>query len=85
MIDIIVYIECGLLLTLIWVGFSGIRFEVGWEESPPPYTNICSFRKYTFQYQGPLNFVDVRIFWQKISIFGNNSTFTQSNIVRALL
>ena len=36
MIDIIVYIECGLLLTLIWVGFSGIRFEVGWEESPPP-------------------------------------------------
>ena len=38
MIDIIVYIECGLLLTLIWVGFSGIRFEVGWEESPPPPT-----------------------------------------------
>ena len=33
------------------------------------YTHICSFRKYTFWYQGPLNFNDVSIFLQKISIF----------------
>ena len=28
------------------------------------YTHICSFRKYIFQYQGPLNF-SVNIFWLK--------------------
>ena len=33
------------------------------------YTPICSFRKYTFQYLGPLNFADVSIFLQKISVF----------------
>ena len=26
------------------------------------YTLMCSLRKYTFKYQGPLNFADVRIF-----------------------
>ena len=41
------------------------------------YTHICSFSKYTFQYQDPLNFADVSIFWQK-------QYFTQSNIVRAM-
>ena len=39
---------------------------------------IFSFRKYTFQYQTSLNFADVNIFWQ-------NSTFTQSIRVRAVL
>ena len=33
------------------------------------YTHICSFRKYTFQYRGSLNFADVSIFLQKISFF----------------
>ena len=33
------------------------------------YTSICSFRKYTFQCLGPLNFADVSIFLQKISDF----------------
>ena len=33
------------------------------------YTPICSFRKYTFQCLGPLNFADVSIFLQKISVF----------------
>ena len=33
------------------------------------YTPICSFRKYTFQRLGPLNFADISIFLQKISIF----------------
>ena len=33
------------------------------------YTFICSFKKYTFQYQGPLNFADVSIFLAKNSIF----------------
>ena len=26
------------------------------------YTHICTFRKYTFKYQNPLNFADVIIF-----------------------
>ena len=29
------------------------------------FTRICSFRKYTFQYQGFLNFADVSIFFAK--------------------
>lgn len=33
------------------------------------YTNKCSFRKYTFQYQGSLNFAYVSIFFHRISIF----------------
>ena len=33
------------------------------------YTPIFSFRKYTLQYLGPLNFADVSIFLQKISVF----------------
>ena len=50
------------------------------------YAHIFSFRKYTFQYQEPLNFVDVSIFLQKFSaFFGKNNTFTQSDSVRALL
>ena len=49
------------------------------------YTHICSFRKYTFKYQDPLNFADGIIFLQKSAFFGNNSTFTQSDVVRAVL
>ena len=37
------------------------------------YTDICSLRKYTFQY----------FFFKKSPFFGQNSTFTQSNSVRA--
>ena len=33
------------------------------------YTHICSFGKYTFYYQDPLNFADGSIFSQKIIIF----------------
>ena len=99
------------ILTLIWVGFLGVRFEVGRGGTTPPppprlkvvrimleswnlarnYTAICSFRKYTFQYQGLLNFPDVTIFFQNSAFFGQNSTFgqystfTQSNSVRAVL
>ena len=72
-------------LTLIWVDFLGVRFEVGGTITPlslkpvrimletsnlaRKYTPICSFRKYTFQCLGPLNFADVSIFLQKISVF----------------
>ena len=35
--------------------------------------------------QGPLNFADVSIFFAKNSIFAKNCTFTQNNIVRAVL
>ena len=33
------------------------------------YKLICSFRKYTFQCLGPLNFVDVSLFLQNINFF----------------
>ena len=49
------------------------------------YTPICSFRKYTFQCLGPIHFADVSIFLQKISVFVQKSTFTQSNSFRAVL
>ena len=49
------------------------------------YTHIFSFSKYTFQYLDPLNSADVSIFCKKSAFFGNNSTFTQSNSVRAVL
>ena len=43
------------------------------------FAYICSFRKYTFQYQGSLNFVDVSIFFaQKSTFFGKNGIFPQS-------
>ena len=72
------------ILTLIWVGFLGVRFEVGGKINPRlklvrvtletwnlarKYTFTCSLKKYTFQYQGPFNFADVSIFLQKISVF----------------
>ena len=74
-------------LTLIWVGFLGVRFEVGGEgvkllpclklvkimletlNLTRKYTLICSFRKYTFFWLDLLNFADVGIFLQKISVF----------------
>ena len=50
------------------------------------YTDICSFRKHTFYYQGSLNFADAGSFFEKKSaFFGKSSTFTQSNNVRVLL
>ena len=49
------------------------------------YTYIGSFSKYIFSYQDPLNFVDVSIFFKKSAFFGQNSTFIQSNVVRAVL
>ena len=76
-------------LTLVWVGFLEVRFEVGGIKLPPPppaclkpvrimletsnlarkCTLICSFIKYTFQCLGLLNFADVSILLQKISVF----------------
>ena len=44
---------------------------------------IC--RKYTFYYQGPLNFADVSILHEIIIFFGKNSAFIQNNSVRAVL
>ena len=42
-------------------------------------------RKYTFKYQDPLKFSYVSIFGKKSASFGQNSTFTQINNVRAVL
>ena len=87
-------------LILIWVGFLGVRFEV-WGSGVEgvklvavmlqlkilvrKYTHMRSFRKYNFFYQGPLKFADVSIFCNISAFFGKNSTFTQSNSVRAVL
>ena len=49
------------------------------------YTTISSFKKYNFQYLGPLNFAGVSIFCEKSAFFGKSSTFTQRNSARAVL
>ena len=49
------------------------------------YKHIFSFRKYTFEYQGLLNFADAAFFAKNQCCFEQNSAFTQSNSVRALL
>ena len=49
------------------------------------YKSYHSFRKYTLQFLGPLNFADVSIFCKKLAFFVQKSTFTQSNSVRAVL
>ena len=76
-------------LTLIWVDFLGVRFEV-WGVPPclkpvkimletsnlaRKYISVCSFRKYTFQDLDPLSFADVSIFLQKISVFSPKKYF----------
>ena len=50
-------------LTLIWVVILGVCSNLARK-----HTSICSFRIYTFQYQGFLDFADVSIFFQKINI-----------------
>ena len=88
-------------LTLIWVGFLGVRFEGGVKITPclKPVrimletsnlacqdALICNSRKYTFKCLGPLNFADVSIFFlKKLAFFAKKSTFMQSNSVRAAL
>ena len=89
------------VLNLIWTGSLEARLRWGVNYSPClklvrimletlnllcKYTHICSFRKYAFQYQGILIFAYISIFFcKKLSFFGKNSTFTQSNSVRAVL
>ena len=48
-------------LKLVWIMIENLNLA-------SKYTIICSFRKYTFQYKGPLNFTDASIFLQKISV-----------------
>ena len=45
-------------------------------------THKCSFRKYTFSYETLLILLMSAFFCKKSAFFGQNSTFTQSNIVR---
>ena len=53
------------------------------------YKYVCGFEKYIFQYREPLNFPDVRIFLQKISIFCKKqylySKYQYENCVRDYL
>ena len=65
------------LLTLIWVGFYGYVLNSGGEGGVKVrtmletwnlvriYTRIYAFRKYTFQYEGPLKSPDIYIFVSK--------------------
>ena len=84
----------GFLGILLWGGRGGskitpclksVKITLETSNLARKYKHICSFRKYTFQYQGPLNFADVSIFCKKSAFFGKNSTFTQSKSVRAVL
>ena len=82
-------------LTLIKVGFLGVFFAVGGKITPylklirnleRKYTHICSFRKFTLQYQDFLNFTDVSSFFCKNSaFFGKNSTFALSSSMKTML
>ena len=87
-------------LTLIWMGFLGVRFEVGGVNLPRlklvrimletwnlvrEYTHKFSLRKYIFLVPRPSYFCWCQDFCKKISFFGKNSTFTESNSVRAVL
>ena len=66
-----------IFLTTIWVDFLGVRFEVERGGITPCLKLIrvmlkpknFALRKYTVQYQGPLNFADVNNFLQKVSVF----------------
>ena len=71
-------------LTLTLVGLLGIHFEGGREVNyslpclklvrimlKTSNTHISSFRKYSFQYQGFLNFADVIIFCKNSSLLAN--------------
>ena len=62
-----------------------VRIMLETSISTSKQAHICSFRKYTFQYQVAPNFADVSILLQKIVLFGKDSTFTQSNSVRFVL
>ena len=65
------------ILTLIWVGFLGVCFEVGGGRnftrgyarnvkfSADPYV-VSENILFSAKCQGSLNFIDVSIFWQKI-------------------
>ena len=85
-----VYSDIFCPLTLMWVGFFGVRFEVGgggkiklvrvmletWH-LVRNHKKICSFRKYTFfLHQDFLSFADVSIFWLMSAFFAKNSAFT---------
>ena len=94
-----------IILTLIWVGFLRVRFEVrrGGGKITPCLKLIRVMleswnlvRKYTYTYvvsenmpfgtKAFLILLMLTFFLQKISVFfGNDSTFTQSSIVRTVL
>ena len=73
-------------LTINCVDFLGVHIKVGVGGLHPciklvrvilqtsdlahKYTHICSFNKHTFQYQSPLKFADVSIFFEKSAFFG---------------
>ena len=77
------------LLTPIWVGFLGVRFEVGGKITPclklvriileisnlaRKYKTICSFRKYTFQYLAPPILLIPAFFCRKLAFFLQKGT-----------
>ena len=52
-----------------YLGLKPVRIMLETLNLARKYTVICGFRKYTFQCLEPLNFADVSIFLQKISVF----------------
>ena len=69
------------------MGFLGLRFEVRGGGLKLVRIMLEISENKPFTYQDPINFADFNIFCvQKISTFWKkNSTFTQSNSVRAVL
>ena len=88
-------------LTLIWVGFSGcrlflkklhclklVRIMLETSNLGRKYTHIHTYvvaENIPFSTNVLLILLMSVFFCKKISIFGENSTFTQSNIMRAVL
>ena len=78
------------MLTLMWVIFLGVRFEMeGWGKITPciklvtdPY---LSSKCMSFSTKALLILLMSAFFCKKSAIFGQNSTFTLCNSVRAVL
>ena len=66
-------------------GLKLVRIMLETSNLASKYAHICSFRKYTFHYQGPLDLLMSAFFSKKSAFFDQNKTFTQSNSVRAVL
>ena len=91
---------CSTRLTLIWVDFLGVRFVLGGNIGPSlklvrimlevwnlvrKYAHILDSGYITFSIKTPSILLMPALFCKRSTIFGKNSTFTQSNSMRVML